>query len=234
MAPNVRRLRAFLDGSFPLPAVVTIVDNGSTDSTSTIASELATELEGVRTFRLEEKGRGGAVRTAWTRSEAEIVAYMDVDLSTSLDALVPLVAPLISGESDISIGTRLGSGARVVRSHRREVISRGYNFLLKVMLRSHFSDAQCGFKAACSLVVRQLLPQVLDNEWFFDTELLVRAQQRGLRINEVPVDWVENADSSVDILSTARDDLKGILRLMKNKHTVSDSYLEERAEKHAS
>jgi glycosyltransferase involved in cell wall biosynthesis len=217
LASSIRRLRAYLDDSFPLPAVVTVVDNASTDATASITSELQAELEGVRAIRLENKGRGGAVRAAWLRSEAEIVAYMDVDLSTSLDALLPLVAPLLSGHSSVVIGSRLGRGARVVRSTQREVISRAYNSLLKIALRSRFSDAQCGFKATLSDTARWLLSEVKDDDWFFDTELLVRAQRHGLRISEVPVDWTESSESSVDIASTARDDLKGIVRLFADR-----------------
>jgi hypothetical protein len=138
---------------------------------------------------------------------------MDVDLSTGLEALLPLVAPLISGHSDLAIGTRLARGARVVRGPRREVISRIYNRLLHLSLRSRFSDAQCGFKAGRAATIKALLPRVEDQAWFFDTELLVLAERSGLRIHEVPVDWVDDPDSRVDIVRTALEDLRGILRL---------------------
>ena len=164
-------------------------------------------------MRLSEKGRGRALRRVWSRSEADVVAYMDVDLSTGLEALLPLVAPLISGHSDLAIGTRLARGSRVVRGPRREVISRIYNRLLHLTLRSRFSDAQCGFKAGRAEAVKALLPQIEDQAWFFDTELLVRAERSGLRIHEVPVDWVDDPDSRVDIARTALDDLRGIARL---------------------
>jgi putative flippase GtrA len=139
---------------------------------------------------------------------------MDIDLSTDLRALLPLVAPLISGHSDVAIGTRLGNGARVVRGPRRELISRAYNRILHAALRTRFSDAQCGFKAVSARALAELLPDVKDDGWFFDTELLVLAQRRGLRIHEVPVDWVEDADSRVAIVRTAVDDLRGVARLM--------------------
>lgn len=215
LASSIRHLSSYLEHSFPLPTMITIVDNASTDDTPALAAHLATELSGVRMIRLEDKGRGGAVRTAWNRSEAQIVAYMDVDLSTSLDALLPLVAPLLTGHSEIAIGTRLRSGARVVRSRHREVISRAYNLLLKVALKTRFSDAQCGFKATRSDVARKLLTEVEDDGWFFDTELLVCAERHGMRISEVSVDWVENSDSRVKILRTAKDDLEGIVRLLR-------------------
>jgi putative flippase GtrA len=212
---SVRRLVAYLDERFPLPWVVTIADNASVDRTWGIACRLANEVDGVRAVHLEEKGRGRALRAAWSASEAPVVAYMDVDLSTDLDALLPLVAPLLSGHSDLSIGTRLASGARVVRGPKREAISRTYNLLLKTTLRSGFSDAQCGFKAVRADVARALLPLVEDEGWFFDTELLVLAEENGLRIHEVPVDWVDDPGSTVDVVRTARDDLAGIWRMLR-------------------
>ena len=196
--------------SFPFSTVVTVVDNGSTDATALVAAGLAAELEGVRAVRLTEKGRGRALRAAWSTSTARVVAYTDVDLSTSLDALLPLVAPLLSGHSDVAIGTRLAPGARVVRGPKRELISRIYNLVLKTILGNGFSDAQCGFKAARTEVAQKLLPLVEDNAWFFDTEFLVLAERSGFRIHEVPVDWVDDPDSRVDIVQTARDDLRGV------------------------
>jgi putative flippase GtrA len=162
---------------------------------------------------LAAKGRGRALREVWSASDAPVLAYMDVDLSTDLAALLPLVAPLISGHSDVAIGTRLARGARVVRGLKREAISRGYNLLLRGTLAVRFSDAQCGFKAIRKDVAERLLPLVQDSGWFFDTELLVLAQRSGLRIHEVPVDWVDDPDSRVDILSTAIADLRGIVRV---------------------
>jgi glycosyltransferase involved in cell wall biosynthesis len=211
---SVRRLHRYLTERFPLSWSVTIADNASEDRTWSIANRLAGELPGVRAIRVGEKGRGRALRTAWSASSATVVAYMDVDLSTNLDALLPLVAPLVSGHSDMAIGTRLAQGAQVVRGAKREVISRSYNLLLKTTLRAGFSDAQCGFKAVRSDVAAALLPLVQDQGWFFDTELLVVAERYGLRIHEVPVDWVDDPDSRVDIVSTARGDLRGIGRLL--------------------
>ena len=215
LAGSIRRLRAFLDASLPFPVVVTIADNGSTDGSPGISRGLAAELPGVRYLRLEEKGRGLALRTAWSATEAPYVAYMDVDLSTSLDALVPLVVPLLAGECDLAIGSRLARGAVVTRSFRREVLSRGYNLLLRACLRSRFSDAQCGFKAMTASLARHILPDVVDDNWFFDTELLIRAQRSDLRIHELAVEWVEDPDSSVALLRTVREDLRGILRLRR-------------------
>jgi putative flippase GtrA len=209
----VRTTRAFLDAQLPYPARLTIADNASTDGTWAIACRLADELPGVRALHLDAKGRGRALQTAWGGSDAAVLAYMDVDLSTDLSALPPLVAPLVSGHAHLAIGTRLARASRVVRGPRRELISRCYNVLLRGTLGARFSDAQCGFKAIRADAAHQLLPLVVDTQWFFDTELLVLAEKAGLRIDEVPVDWVDDPDSRVDVPATARQDLRGIARL---------------------
>jgi putative flippase GtrA len=214
LAASITSLRTYLDASFPFVTSITIADNASTDGTSEIADDLAATHSGVRVLHLEQKGRGRALRAAWSESTASVVSYMDVDLSTGLDALLPLVAPLLSGHSDVAIGTRLAPGAHVVRGARRELISRSYNLLLRTALRSACTDAQCGFKAMRRDAALELLPRVEDNEWFFDTELLVTAQRIGLRIHEVPVDWVDDTDSRVEVLTTALTDLHGVCRLL--------------------
>src|SRR5215813_3506130 len=213
LAPGVRRLDAHLRDRFPFTARITIADNGSTDGTWAQALALAEELTSVRAVRLERPGRGGALRSIWSASDAGVVAYMDVDLSTDLNALLPLLAPLFSGHSDLAIGTRLARGARVVRGPRRELISRCYNLLLHATLGTAFSDAQCGFKAIRADAARALLPLTTDTSWFFDTELLVLAERAGLRIHEVPVDWIDDPDSRVNLIGTALADLRGIIRL---------------------
>ncbi|MEV7727222.1 glycosyltransferase [Streptomyces sp. NPDC087917] len=213
LAPCVRRLHAHLTRTFPYPFRITVADNASTDRTPEVAAGLAAEVDGVRSVRLEEKGRGRALRTVWSRSEAPVLAYMDVDLSTDLNALLPLVAPLISGHSDLAIGTRLARSSRVVRGPKREFISRAYNLLLRSSLSARFSDAQCGFKAIRREVAERLLPLVEDSGWFFDTELLVLAERAGLRIHEVPVDWVDDPNSTVHLARTAADDLRGVWRV---------------------
>jgi glycosyltransferase involved in cell wall biosynthesis len=213
LSRSIRRLHRYLTDSFPFSWRIVIADNASSDATLSIAHQLAWELPGVAVVHLGERGRGRALRAAWSASAAEVVCYMDVDLSTDLRALLPLVAPLLSGHSDVAIGSRLAPGARVRRSARRELISRAYNRLLRGTLRARFSDAQCGFKAIRVDAARGLLPAVRDEGWFFDTELLVLAQRRGLRIHEVPVDWVDDPDSRVDLVATALADLRGVARL---------------------
>ena len=138
---------------------------------------------------------------------------MDVDLSTDLDALLPLVAPLVSGHSDVAIGSRLAPGSHVARHPKRELISRSYNLILRTLLATRVRDAQCGFKAVRASVARRLLPAVEDDGWFFDTELLLLAERNGLRIHEVPVDWIDDVDSRVKVVSTAIGDLKGTARM---------------------
>jgi len=213
LVPSIRRLVAYLRESFPFTARVTIADNGSTDATWTLATGLARELAEVRAVHMELAGRGRALRAIWSASDAEVLAYMDVDLSTDLNALLPLVAPLLSGHSDLAIGTRLARGSRVIRGPKRELISRGYNVLLHTLMGARFSDAQCGFKAIRRDQARALLPLTQDTGWFFDTELLVLAERAGLRIHEVPVDWIDDLDSRVDIIGTALADLRGMARL---------------------
>lgn len=214
LADSVRRLHRYLDRQLGFSYRITIADNASVDDTARIARGLAAELPEVRVVRLEQKGRGRALHTVWEDSDAPVLAYMDVDLSTDLAALLPLVAPLISGHSDIAIGTRLARAARVVRGPKREFISRCYNLILRGALSAKFSDAQCGFKAIRADVAHALLPLVRDTGWFFDTELLVLAERSGLRIHEVPVDWVDDPDSRVDIVATAVADLRGVARLL--------------------
>jgi putative flippase GtrA len=213
LGPSVRRIEAYLRTRFPFSARITIADNGSSDGTWAAALALASELDAVRAVRLEQPGRGRALRSIWLANDADVLAYMDVDLSTDLNALLPLVAPLLSGHSDVAIGTRLARGARVIRGPRREIISRGYNLLLHATLGARFSDAQCGFKAISRSRARVLLPLTRDTGWFFDTELLILAQQAGLRIHEVPVDWIDDSDSRVNVIATVAADLRGIARL---------------------
>jgi putative flippase GtrA len=213
---SIRRLHAYLSAQIDQTWRITIADNASTDRTAAIADALVVELPDVVAVHLAEKGRGRALKHVWGSSPAEVLVYLDEDLSTDLAALPPLVAPLLSGHSDLAIGTRLGHSSRVTRGGKREFISRTYNLLLRRTMSVSFSDAQCGFKAIRRDVAGRLLPLVEDNAWFFDTELLILAERAGLRIHEIPVDWVDDPQSSVDIVSTAREDLKGMLRVGTN------------------
>jgi glycosyltransferase involved in cell wall biosynthesis len=215
VARCVRRLHAYLSTNLPTSFRITVADNASTDGTWAVIVGLRTELDQVAALRMPEKGRGRALRRAWVASDAQVLAYMDVDLSTGLDAVLPLLAPLISGHSDLAIGSRLARGARVVRGRKRDLISRCYNRILSLTLQARFSDAQCGFKAITAEAAGLLLPLVQDNGWFFDSELLVLAEHAGIRIYEVPVDWIDDPDSRVDIVDTALQDLKGVWRVRR-------------------
>ncbi len=192
LANSVRRLHRHLRENFPYPVRITIADNASIDDTPADRRRAGRRTRRGAGGPAGAEGRGRALHQVWSQSDSPVLAYMDVDLSTDLAALAPLVAPLISGHSDLAIGTRLARNARVVRGPKREIISRCYNLILKSTLAAGFSDAQCGFKAIRADVARELLPYVEDTGWFFDTELLVLAERTGLRIHEVPVDWVDD------------------------------------------
>ena len=216
LADSVHRLHRHLQRHFPYPVRITIADNASIDDTPRIAAELAAELGDVRVVRLEQKGRGRALHQVWSDSDAAVLAYMDVDLSTDLAALAPLVAPLISGHSDLAIGTRLGRGSRVVRGAE----ARDHLALLQpdpeVDAGRHGSPTRSAASRPSAPTSRAgCCPHVADTGWFFDTELLVLAERSGLRIHEVPVDWVDDPDSRVDIVATATADLKGVGRLLR-------------------
>jgi glycosyltransferase involved in cell wall biosynthesis len=211
---NVAKVHAALSGQRAFSWSLVIAENASSDGTGMLAEALATRLPGVQVRHHTEPGRGRALREAWLASEARVLAYMDADLSTDLDAIPRLVEPVLSGAADIAIGSRLVAGAVTVRGPKRELISRGYNGVLHLALRTGFADAQCGFKAVSRQVARALLPHVQDTGWFFDTELLVMAERLGLRVVEVPVRWTDDPDSRVRIMSTAAADLRGVVRML--------------------
>jgi glycosyltransferase involved in cell wall biosynthesis len=214
LAGSVATLTAHLERTLPYRWRIVIADNASIDQTPAVGRRLAAADPRVHYLRLEQKGRGRALRRAWLDSDADVVSYMDVDLSTSLEAFLPLVRSIAADGYDVAIGSRLLRGARVTRQWKREFISRSYNLLVKLLFpRRRFSDAQCGFKAVSRRVAHELVPLVRNNEWFFDSELLLRAEQRGLRIFEVPVAWVEDLDTRVNVLKTATEDVRGLLRV---------------------
>ncbi|MEY2472338.1 MAG: hypothetical protein QOK28_1667 [Actinomycetota bacterium] len=222
---SVRRLHAFLSDEFPFAWHITIADNASTDDTFAVARSIGDELHSVGVMHLDRKGRGLALREAWSSSDATVVAYMDVDLSTDLAALAPLVTPLFRNDADVAIGSRLAHGARVTRGAKREFISRAYNLVLRAYSGARFSDAQCGFKAARRDAVSFLLPMIEDDGWFFDSELLLLTQHFGMRIHEVPVRWVDDPDSRVNIIQTALEDLRGLRRMKRRFALRTDDAL---------
>ncbi|WP_416518024.1 dolichyl-phosphate beta-glucosyltransferase [Bifidobacterium asteroides] len=218
LADSVSTLCSFLDRHArdlaPFSWNIVIADNASTDSSWQIAKSLCDWCPNqVRALHLARKGRGYALKQAWLSSRAAVVAYMDVDLSTDIGSTGSLILPLLQGGADIAFGSRLMPQSQVTRSPKREFISRTYNLMLRSYLAVSFHDAQCGFKAITAQAADALLPQVKDDEWFFDTELLVRAQQAGMTMLELPVRWVEDAGSTVDIPDTVKKDLEGMHRV---------------------
>jgi glycosyltransferase involved in cell wall biosynthesis len=210
---SVTTVRAFLAEQKGWISRVVVVDNGSTDGTDVVAKRLATAYPDVRFLQLPQRGRGRALRHAWTQSDAEVVSYTDVDLSTELAALPQLVRAIVEEGYDLGTGSRLLPQSKTVRSVKREFISRCYNLMVKAVLWTSFSDAQCGFKVVSRRVVQEIVPEIEDQAWFFDTELLVLAEKRGYRIKDLPVEWIEDDDSRVKIMKTAWEDIKGVARV---------------------
>ena len=212
-------LRAFLAGpSFPYDWRIVIADNASVDATPNVAQRIASESGGqVEYVRIEAKGRGRALKHTWLASPMEIVSYMDVDLSTGLEAFPALIAAIAEEGYDLAVGSRLAPGSQVKRSPRRRALTRGYNLLIKMMFRTRFGDAQCGFKAVSRQAAQRVVPLIEDNNWFFDTELLILAEKLGYRVKDVPVSWLEDLDTRVNIPSTIVEDLRGLLRLLRQR-----------------
>jgi glycosyltransferase involved in cell wall biosynthesis len=213
LARSVATVRQFLGESLPCRWRVVIVDNGSSDGTDAVARALADAHDDVRFLQLPQRGRGRALRHAWSQSDADVMCYTDVDLSTELPALPKMVHGIVVDGFDLATGSRLLPDSRTTRSAKREFISRAYNLFVKAVLWTSFSDAQCGFKAISRRAMADLVPEVKDQSWFFDTELLVLAEKRGYRIADIPVRWIEDDDSRVKIVKTAWDDIKGVFRV---------------------
>ena len=209
---TIKALTEFLEDNLPNPWQVTIADNASTDSTQSVSEMLCREYPGVNYLRIPEKGRGRALRIAWLDSQADIVSYMDADLSTDLSHFPQLIQALESG-SHIAVGSRLSKESKVSRGFKREFISRAYNRLINIMFFTGLPDAQCGFKALTRATAEAIIPNIENNNWFFDTELLVIGAKRGFKIASVPVKWDDDPTSTVHVINTAKEDINGLLRL---------------------
>ncbi|HYK92108.1 MAG TPA: dolichyl-phosphate beta-glucosyltransferase [Acidobacteriota bacterium] len=208
----IDRLRGFLSTEFDHDWQIIIANNGSTDRTVDVALKLSAADNRVRLLNLKQKGRGLALRSAWSGSSADVVSYMDVDLSTNLRYFPLLVEGLRCGY-DIAIGSRLMQASMVARRFKREILSRGFNLLIRLLFHVRFSDAQCGFKALRGGAAQRLLPFVVNNGWFFDAELLILAEKNRFRIFEAPIEWMEDLDSRVNLWGTAMEDLRGLARM---------------------
>ena len=208
-------LRDFLSGpSFPYEWRIVIADNASIDDTPRVGKEVAGGSGGkVEYVRIERKGRGFALKQTWLASPMDVVSYMDVDLSTGLDAFPALIGAIAHDGFDVAVGSRLAAQSRITRSLKRRVLTRGYNTLIRALFQTRFSDAQCGFKAVSRQAAQRIVPVIEDNNWFFDTELLILAEKMGYRVKDVPVEWVEDTDTRVKIAATVWEDLRGLLRL---------------------
>lgn len=208
-------LREFLSGeAFPYEWRIVIADNASVDGTPEASRRLAEQFPGEVVYvRIEEKGRGRALKRTWSDSPMEIVSYMDVDLSTGLEAFPLLISAIAEEGYALAVGSRLLPDSRVKRSLGRRALTRGYSLIIKAMFQTRFSDAQCGFKAARADVARRLIPLIEDNNWFFDTEMLILAEKAGYRVEDVPVAWVEDFDTRVNVPKTISEDLLGLARM---------------------
>lgn len=196
---------------------IIIADNASSDRTSEIAKALISGKSNIRYEFLPVKGRGYALRNAFLRSNADILSWMDIDLSTNIRYFKLLIEGIQCGY-DIAIGSRLMQGSRIKRRLNREIISRAYNSLVKILFFNGFSDAQCGFKAFRADVIKRLMPLIKNNNWFFDTEILLLAEYNKYRIFEVPVEWIDDIKSKVNIPKTVMEDLAGLLRMRATLH----------------
>lgn len=218
LADSIEKLRLYLtEHHFPYTWGVVVADNASTDATLQVAQRLEDTHGDVSVVHLDQKGRGRALKKAWLESDADAMSYMDVDLSTDLDALLPLARAVLEEGYDMSTGSRMTKGSNIVRSLRRETTSRGFITLIKILFLSKLSDTQCGFKAISRQAAQELLPRVENNEWFFDTELLLLAEKGDYRVKDVPVHWIEDTDSRVNVRKTVMEDLQGLARMRFRK-----------------
>ncbi|MBI2268167.1 MAG: glycosyltransferase family 2 protein [Candidatus Blackburnbacteria bacterium] len=191
-----------------------IADNGpSKDRTPEISKELTKNYRSLFYICIPRPGRGGALKEVWQKRKSDYLCYMDVDLSSDLSFLSQLISFLENG-ADIAIGSRLKRGAKVYgRTLLREIMSRGYNILIRTFFWTSFCDAQCGFKAIRKEAAMKLLPYVEDKGWFFDSELLITGEKAGFKIKEVPIVWRDDPASTVKVAKTAWGDIKGLARL---------------------
>lgn len=198
---------------------IALLINGSRDQSLEIARQLAERHpDRIVCFDYPEAGRGRALKKYYLASQADILTYMDIDLAVSLDNIQPLIDPIICGQADMVIGSRLLPESRIKRSFIRELSSQSYNYLSRIILGHKFSDMQCGFKAVKTESFKKLSPFITDTQWFFDTEMIAFGHLFDYRIKEIPVDWSENRwDERKSKVKMFRDSFKFFINLLDLK-----------------
>ncbi len=220
LAENAIKLYDFLKKNIFDDWQIIIADNNSIDQTGKIGQDLEKSLGGIKYLHIPQKGKGRAIRAAWESVNSDIYVFMDADLATDLSTLPDLISAIGRENYDLAAGARFHKDSKVKRSLLRKFISRAYRFILRLALRSKIKDAPCGFKAVNYKVIKNILPQIKNNEWFFDTEMIVLAEKQNYRVKEIPVIWTEHKKigrrSRVSFLKVSLGYLKEIWRLKKS------------------
>ncbi len=217
---DVMKFYNFLKKSkFPYRFEITICDNGSIDDTKKVGEKLEKKVKEINYLRLSRKGRNFALKSSWTKSKASVVSYMDIDLATDLRFFLPMINMIIKDNCDLVVGNRLGLKSKVIdRNFKREFLSRNYNLLLRMFFFHKIRDHQCGFKAIkrnSFLKLNKEIPDIKEEIWFLDTELIIRAIKNKMKVEEIDVIWKDDPDSKVKVVKAVLEDLKGIVRLRK-------------------
>ena len=213
---NINILTEWLKNNFKYEWIVTIADNGSTDNTKKIAKDLDMKNKKIILKEITSKGRGIALRESWLSSTSDICAFMDIDLSTELEYLNEIIYPIVELECEICCGSRWMSSSNVKRGLFRGILSWSYNFILQTTLGLKIKDSQIGFKAIKTDTAKKVIPLIKDNEWFFDTELLLISQKNDLKIKQIPVIWIDHPKSTVVVLKTVKMFLRNVWRMKKD------------------
>jgi uncharacterized membrane protein YbhN (UPF0104 family) len=200
---------------------IIIAEDGSTDGTDEIAKRLSSRDPRIVHLHSDNRlGRGKALTNAMEIAKGDVVVYLDVDLSTDMDHLKELIDAVAKEGYDIATGSRLLKDSQTERPFKRDFASKVYNFLVRLMLGSKLRDHQCGFKAFKRSSVLKLLRDVKDNHWFWDTEVLVLAQRKGLRVKEIPVKWKQSGETKVKFTKDVLYMFSQILRMwMESKRS---------------
>ena len=192
---------------------IIIANNASTDNTKYIANDLTRKLHNIKAVHLQFKGKGNAIKYVWSNYKADVYAFCDVDLSTDISCLKDLFYSILEG-NDLIAGSRYLRTSKSMRTFNRLFLSKNYIYLVKLLFKTKFDDFQCGFKAVNKRIAEEILPKVKNKEWFFDTELVILAEQsKRYKIKQIPVKWYENKDTKVKIFKTAYDFISNLIKL---------------------